>query len=135
MLTTTTTTTRPVESHTPYPAGTVVDIIGGSYDGHIGRVKRYTAQRVVINLYPALGRAGSKQTINKQVTIKKTNVKARKSEPEEDESPITPCNNIKATSDKECFIWLAKLVASQIKSTDSDRFFEQVDANRRHSNI
>jgi hypothetical protein len=98
MLTTTTTTTIQVEAHTPHPAGTVVDVIRGTYEGHIGRVKRYTAQRVVITLYPALGRLGSKKTINKEVAIKKTSVKARKLDIEstyDDESLMKP-SNIKA---------------------------------------
>jgi hypothetical protein len=125
-----TTTTSGVEPDARHPVGTVVDVIGGVYEGHIGTVKRYTAMRVVIKLYHGLARKGSKKTINKEVTIKTTNVKARKSEPEGDESP-TPSNNVKGMSDEESFLLLAKLVASEIKSTDSDRFFEQVNANRR----
>jgi hypothetical protein len=127
MLTTTTTITRAVEHHTVHPAGTVLDIIGGTYEGHIGRVKRYTAQRVVIKLYTALGRAGSKTTLNKEVTIKASNTKARALETEStpDDETSLKNSNIKArkfdiASDDESLFLLASLVASQIKRQPAD---------------
>lgn len=125
MLTKTTTITRAVEPHTLYPAGTVVDVIGGTYEGHIGRVKRYTPQRVVISLYPALGQAGSKKTLNKEVTIKASNTKGRELEMESTSDDSSPKNsNIKArkfdASDDESLFLLASLVASQIKRQPAD---------------
>jgi hypothetical protein len=41
-----TTITSAVEHNALHPVGTVVDVIGGTYEGHIGSVKRYTAKRV-----------------------------------------------------------------------------------------
>jgi hypothetical protein len=109
-----------------HPVGTVIDVVGGVYEGHIGRVKRYTAQRVVIALYPALGRSGAKQTLNKEITIKASNTKARALETEstsDDESSIESSikhSNIKATADDESLCLLASFVASQIKRQRSD---------------
>jgi len=129
MLTTTTTTTIQVEAHTPHPTGTVVDVIRGTYEGHIGRVKRYTAQRVVITLYPALGWSGLKKTINKEVTIKKTSVKARKMDIEstyDDESLIKSSNikarklDIESTFEESSLLLLASLVASEIERQQPD---------------
>jgi len=123
-----TTTTILVEAHTSHPAGTVVDVIGGTYEGHIGRVKRYTAQRVVITLYPALGRSGSKKTINKEVTIKTTNVKARKMEIEstyDDESLMKPSNikarkfDIESTFEESLLFWLASLSRFRNRETEA----------------
>jgi hypothetical protein len=76
MLTTTTTTTTSARA-VEWPVGTVVDIIGGVYQGHIGRVKRYTPQRVVITLYLGLALPGAKKTSNHEVTIMASHTKAR----------------------------------------------------------
>lgn len=119
---TTTTTTRAVEPNAPHlDIGTVVDVIGGVYEGHIGRVRRYTAHRVVISLYFGFGQAaGSKKTKNKEATIKPSNIKARKLETEvDDESSIKP-SNIESTSDYESVLLLAGLVALQIKKQQPD---------------
>jgi ribosomal protein L24 len=118
MRTTTTTTARAVEPNAPHlDLGTVVDVIGGDYKGHIGRVRRYTAHRVVISLYSALGQAGSKKTKNKEATIKPSNIKARKLETEVDDEP----SNIESTtSDDESLFLLAGLVALQIKKQQPD---------------
>jgi hypothetical protein len=107
---TTTTTARAVEPNTPHLVlGTVVDVIGGSYEGHIARVKRYTDHRVVISLYPGLSKVGSKKTKNKEATIKPSNIKARNLE-----TSIKP-SKIENTSDDESLFLLAGLVALQIK--------------------
>jgi hypothetical protein len=122
-------TIRQVEPDTEYPDRTFVDVIGGDYQGHIGRVKRYTAKRVVITLYPTLGGAGAKRTINTEVTIKKTNVRVDL-EPEsthDDESLMMKRYNIHGrkldienTSDESMLMLLASLVASQINQQEPD---------------
>jgi hypothetical protein len=118
MLTITTTRiTSAVEPKRP-PEGTCVDIIGGTYKGHIGHVSRYTNKRVVLKMYPALGGPAAKKTINKEVTIKQDNIRARKNSFDTDESPS---NQSKRSSTHDDFLsdpqltLLAGLVALPIK--------------------
>jgi transcription antitermination factor NusG len=56
----------------------MVEIIGGKYEGHVGKVERYTPKMVEVRLFHELAKETAIKTLNQVVTIRKYNIQQRK---------------------------------------------------------